>query len=274
MMSLFGALLLVGPAFAQELALPALSPRAEVMQQVGVVDVTVNYASPAKRERTVWGDVVKYDELWRTGANTATTFETTGDLVVGGKPVPAGKYSIFSIPGKDSWTVILNKNPNQGGTAQYEEAQDQVRIQVKPEAGAERERLTFLFSGTTDAATNLELEWAGVRVAVPITVDTKAMVGKSIDGYVEGAADTLADAARFKADNGDVDGALKLIDASIAVNESWYNTWLKADLLHTKGDNKNAYKLAQKAQTMGTAAGEGFFWKDRVEKALAEWKKK
>lgn len=274
MMSLFGALLLVAPAFAQELDLPALSPRAEVMQQVGVVELTVNYASPAKRERTVWGEVVKYDELWRTGANGATTLETTGDLVVGGTPVPAGKYAVFSIPGKDEWTIILNKNPNQANVGDYDQALDQVRLKVKPAQGGDRERLTFLFSGTDEASTSLDLEWAGVRVAVPITVDTPKLVNASIETYVSDASDGLAGAARYKAEHGDVDGALKLIDASIAVNESWYNTWLKADLLHTKGDNKNAYKLASKAQTMGNAEGEGFFWKDRVETALAEWKKK
>src|SRR5687767_4245982 len=105
MMSMFGALLLAVPSFAQGLELPAASPRAEVKQQVGVIEVTVNYASPGKKERNVWGELVPYDEMWRTGANMATTFETTGDLNVAGTEVPAGKYAVFTIPGKDEWTL-------------------------------------------------------------------------------------------------------------------------------------------------------------------------
>lgn len=262
------------PASAQELELPALSPRAEVKQQVGIVEVTVNYASPGKRDRNVWGELVPYDQLWRTGANAATTLETTGPLKVGGAEVPPGKYAVFSIPGKDEWTLILNKNPNQGGTGAYDQALDVVRVKVKPAEAPQRERMTFLFSDTTDQGTRLDLEWAGLRVGLPIEVDTASMVTKGIDSYVSGASGSLASAARYRAEHGDLPGALKLIDASLAIEESWYNTWLKADLLHQKAEHKTAYKLAQRAQELGLAAGEGFFWKDRVEKALAEWKKK
>jgi hypothetical protein len=267
-------LLSVLPASAQELELPPLSPRAEVMQQVGIVNITVNYSSPGKRERTVWGELVPYDKLWRTGANSATTFETTGPLVLGSTEVPAGKYSLFSIPGKDEWTIILNKNFEQGGTDDYDQALDVVRLKLKSEQGPARERLTFLFSDTTEQGTRLDLEWDGVHVGIPLIVDTAGMVKKGIDAYVTDASDTLASAARYRAEHGDIAGALALIDASLSVRESWYNTWLKADLLHQKEEHKTAYKLAQRAQELGLAAGDGFFWKDRVEKALAEWKKK
>ena len=107
------------PASAQSLEMPALSPSAEVMQTVGVTEITVNYSSPGKRDRTVWGDLVSYGELWRTGANSATTFETSTDITVGGEAVPAGTYALFTIPGEETWTVILNKNADQGGTGQY-----------------------------------------------------------------------------------------------------------------------------------------------------------
>lgn len=274
MTCLFAALALLGSASAQELELPVLSPRAEVMQQVGLVEVTVNYSSPGKRDRTVWGELVPYGELWRTGANTATTLETTGELKVGGQTVPAGKYAVFSIPGDKEWTLILNKNPDQGGTGSYDEALDQVRVKVVPDKGAARERLTFLFSDTDEDSTVLELVWDGVRVGLPIEVDTAAAVSTGIEAYVSSASGGLARAARYRIDHGDLDGAMPLLDASIAVEETWFNTWLKADLLHQKQENKAAYKLAVRAKELGDAAGEEFFWKDRVEKALAEWKKK
>lgn len=274
MMSAFVVLLLQSPALGQSLDLPTLSPRAEVTQHVGVVEVTVNYSSPAKKDRTVWGELVPYDTLWRTGANSATTLETTGDLTVGGAAVPAGRYAVFSIPGENEWTVILNKNPNQGGTGAYDEKLDQVRIKVKPEEAPARERLTFLFSDTTDQSTRLDLEWAGLRVGIPITVDTAGMVAANIDAWTGEASGTLADAARYKSEHGDLDGALELVDASLSIDRSWYNTWLKADILHQQAQHKAAYALAKEALALGNAAGEGFFWKTRVEKAVAEWKKR
>ncbi|MEQ1565416.1 MAG: DUF2911 domain-containing protein [Myxococcota bacterium] len=261
-------------AGAQELELPALSPSAMVQQQVGVVELTVEYSSPGKRDRAVWGELVPYGEVWRTGANATTTFETTGDVTIGGAVVPAGKYGLFSIPGKDEWTVILS-NVADGSPFAYDVKDDRVRVTVKPQEGPARERMTFVFSDTTETATSLDLEWAGVRVALPVTVDTPAMVNAAIGSYVEGAGGGLARAGRYKAEHGDLPGALKLLDASLAIEETWYNVWLKADALHQQADHKNAYKLATRAMELGTAAGDDeFFWKDRVEKALAEWKKK
>jgi hypothetical protein len=266
---------LVAPsASAQSFETPAPSPHASVTQRVGVVDVTVDYSSPGKKERTIWGELVPYGELWRTGANAATTLETTGELKIDGKAVPAGKYAVFTIPGESEWTFILNKNPDQGGTGDYDESLDQLRVKVVPEKGQERERLTFLFSDTTDDATRLDLVWAGTRVSVPIQVDTAAMVNDGIASFTSATSGSLARAARYKADHGDIDGGLKLIEASLAIEPTWFNTWLKADMLHQKEENKAAYKLAQAADELGKAAGDGYFWKDRVEKALAEWKKR
>lgn len=266
--------LLSSIALAQSLPLPAASPHAAVSQQIGVVDVTVDWSSPAAKGRNIWGELVPYDKLWRTGANGATTLATTGDITIGGTAVPAGTYAVFTIPGKDEWTLILNKNATQSGTSQYDQALDAVRVQVKPVDAPARERLTFLFSDTTEKGATLDLEWAGVRVGLPISVDTAGMVAKRIERYTVDSADGLADAARYKADNGDLAGARELIDASVAIDAAWYNIWLKADILHQQGEHKAAYALAQQAMELGTAAGDGFFWKSRVEKALAEWKKK
>ncbi len=272
-MILLSALLSLAPAHAQSLELPVLSPRASVSQQIGTLKVTVDYASPGKRDRAVWGELVPYGELWRSGANAATTFETTGDLTVGGKEVPAGKYSVFTIPGEEAWTVILNADVT-ANTGRYDEKNDVARFEVKPADGADRERLTFLFSDTDDDSASLDLVWAGKRVSIPIEVDTKGRGLASIDAFVSRAARSLADAAKFEAEHGDVEGALTLIDKSLAVEQTWFATWAKAELLHDAGQHKDAYKAAKQAMALGEAAGQGFFYKDRVEKALAEWPKK
>jgi Protein of unknown function (DUF2911) len=266
---LFGMLNL---AQAQDITFPMPSPGAEVMQRVGIVDVTVSYSSPGKKGREVWGGVVPYDQLWRTGANAPTTLETSADLVVAGKAVPAGTYSVFTIPGKNQWTFILNGNV-EASTDDYEQGKDVVRVQIDAAKGPERERMTFLFSDTTDAGTRLDLEWDGVRLSVPITVETTAMVNQNIGDYVEATSDKLARAGRYRLENGNLDGAIALLDDSIAVRETWYNTFIKADALHQQEKHKAAYALALRAQELGKDDPD-FFYKERVEKALREWKKK
>jgi len=261
-------------AQAQGLALPQLSPAAEVKQQVGIGHITVRYASPAVRGRKIFGTLVPFGELWRTGANGATTIEFTHDVSVSGTAVPAGKYSVFSLPGKDEWTLILNKNANQGGTRNYKQDLDAVRVKVKPTAIAPREALTFLFSETTPAGTRLDLEWETTRVSLPITAETPKQVADGIKGFTGKTAGDIANVARYHADElKDLDGALRTIDIAIALDKTWFNTWLKAKFLAAKGDHKAAYPLAEQAWEMGNKA-DYFFWKDDVKKALDEWKSK
>lgn len=267
------ALLFAAPTVAQTLDLPAASPRATVSQTVGVTPITVDYASPGVKGRTVYGELVPFGTLWRTGANAATTIEFGTDVKVAGQAVPAGKYAVFTIPGKDKWTVILNKNPNQGGTRSYDQKLDAVRFEAKPEKSPARERMTFVFSDTTDTGTRLDLDWAGTRVAIPITVETAALVGKGIDGYTKGTARTLANAARYHKDAGNLDRALALIDDALAVDETWFALWIKADTLAAKGDIKAAYPIAERAYALGQK-DEYFFWKDQIQKALEDWKSK
>lgn len=266
------ALLLAAPATAQ-LQLPDLSPRAEVMQTVGITTITVNYASPGVKGRTIWGELVPYGKLWRTGANAATTIEVSTDVKIGGKDVPAGKYAIFTIPNEKSWTVIINKNPKQGGTRNYDEKLDQARFEVKPAKANKRERMTFFFSDTVDASTRLDMEWAEARISLPIEVATADMVNKGIEGYANKSARAMANAARFHKRAGNLDGALAMVNKGLAVNESWFALWIKADILAAKGDIKAAYPIAQKAYDLGMK-DDYFFWKDTIAKALKDWESK
>jgi hypothetical protein len=264
---------LLGSAFAQDLELPVLSPRAMVSQQIGTVKVTLDYASPGARDRAVWGELVPYDKVWRTGANAATTLTTTGDVKIGGKDVPAGTYSVFTIPGEKSWTVILNSNAK-ANAGNYDEKLDVARFTATPVEGPKRERLTFLFSDTDHDSATLELEWAGVRLPIPVEVDSAGRSKADIEAYVARAARRLADAGKLLADNGDVQGGLALVGKSLAVQETWYGRWTEAQILSAKGEKKAAYQAAEKAMALGTPAGEGFFARAQVEKALAEWPKK
>ena len=113
--------LAAGTAAAQQLDLPRPSPNAKVTQSIGLTEVTVEYSCPGVKGRAVWGTVVPYDQLWRAGANAATKVTFSKDVTIDGKPVPAGSYSLFAIPGKSTWTVILNKNAT-ASTREYTQA--------------------------------------------------------------------------------------------------------------------------------------------------------
>jgi hypothetical protein len=255
--------------------LPQASPNASVMQQVGLTKFTVTYSSPGVKGRTIWGEVVPYDQLWRTGANLATQLEATRDFTFGGAKVPAGTYALYTIPGKTNWTVILNKNPNAGGTRGYDEKNDVARISVTPTQSPARERLTFLFANTTDDSTRLDLEWDTLRVSVPLKVETAQQAMTNIDKALADAWRPHFASARYLLDSGgDLKTALGYIDTSIAIKSTWWNNWVKAQILAKQGKKAEAVVAAEQAQKLGQGdeVYEGFF-KEQVGKSIADWKK-
>src|SRR5712692_11690500 len=155
------------PAAAQ-LQLPRPSPQAKVSQTVGLTEISVEYSSPTVKGRKIWGALVPFGEVWRTGANQATKVTFSKDVTVGDTAVPAGSYALFAIPDQKAWTLILNKNFNQNGAFAYKKELDVARVQVQPKAIAHRERLAYLVSDFTDDAASLDLVWAKVRGSPPI----------------------------------------------------------------------------------------------------------
>ena len=270
--------LLVSPAaFAQgQLELPQPSPHAKVEQRVGVADVSVDYSSPGVKGRKIWGGLVPIGQPWRTGANAATKLTSSKDFTFAGKKVPAGTYALYTVPGKTDWVVILNSSSENWGTNGYDQKKDVARVTVKPQAVPHRERLTFIFSDTTDDATRLDLEWEKLRVSVPIKLDTKAMVAKNIESAVGDAWRPHFASARWLLDNGgDLTTALSYIDTSIGIKPTWWNNWVRAQILAKQGKANDAVTAAEKAQQLGKGdrVYENFF-KDEVTKAIGDWKKK
>lgn len=156
-------------AFAEEQKKP-LSPPAKATAAIGGKSITVNYSAPSKRGRTIMGDLVPYGKVWRTGANAATTLVTESDLMIGSLHVPAGKYTLYTIPGEKNWTLIVNRQNGQWGT-NYDEKQDLGRVQmnVKPVKDAVE---TFLI-GVKEVGNKsglLTLTWENTEASVPIVV--------------------------------------------------------------------------------------------------------
>ena len=116
-------------AFAQ-LKTPAPSPNATIEQMVGLTQVKIEYSRPGKKDREIFGKLVPYGEMWRTGANASTKIEFDNDIVIGGKEIPAGKYALYTIPGELEWTIIIHKNLENWGVGEYKEADDAVRFKV------------------------------------------------------------------------------------------------------------------------------------------------
>lgn len=262
-----------GTALAQQPDLPRPSPNATVSQRVGLTDVTVEYSSPGVKDRTIWGELVPFDELWRLGANAATKITFSRDVKVAGQAVPAGSYSLFAIPKKGAdWTLVISTQVGLGGTNGYDQAKDLARVQVKTSAIPKRERMIFTFADSTDDAASLDLEWDTLRVSIPIATDTAAHSAASVATALTDAARTQANAARWMLDQGkDMDRALELSGASVAVDPTWYGVWIHAQILAKKGKKKEALAAAQRAYDLGKKA-DYFFWEDQVKKALEDWK--
>ena len=156
--------------FAQD-NLPRLSPKSFVGQTIGYTNVVITYGSPGVKARSVWNDLVPYNKVWRTGANEATTIEFDTDVKLEGKNVPAGKYSLFTIPDKDSWIIIINKEYEQWGSYKYQEKEDLIRFKVVPKLNNYVERLRFVFEYISAYKTLVNFEWEKLRVSFEINTE-------------------------------------------------------------------------------------------------------
>jgi hypothetical protein len=138
---------------------------------VGNTDIKINYHSPAVRGRVIWGGLVPYDAVWVMGAHKATTLEVGKDFKIGNKKIPAGKYALFTIPGKDEWTLIINKNWNQHLADNYSESEDVVRLKVKPKTTDEIiERLNYEIDQQGERIADIIIRWEKLRVSFGIEI--------------------------------------------------------------------------------------------------------
>ena len=181
--------------------------------------------------------------------------------------------AVFSLGANAQAPAV--KNLKLQGTRGYDQKDDVARVQVTPAAAEPRERMTFIFSDTTEDATRLDLEWEKLRVSVPITVETTVHAGANIDKTLAEAWRPHFASARYLLENGgDLPKALEYVDTSIAIKPTWWNNWVKAQILAKQGKSKDAVASAEQAQKLGAGdpVYDGFF-KDTVGKSIADWKK-
>ncbi|MFM7232102.1 MAG: DUF2911 domain-containing protein [bacterium] len=269
-------LLVLAPSARAQFAAPAASPKAKVTQTVGLTELSVAYSRPGVKGRTIWGGLVPYGEPWRTGANEATRFTNSTDIMVEGQKLAAGDYALVTIPGQDSWVVVFSSQKDMWGAMGYDPKNDVLRVTVKPAAAELTERLSFTFDDPGMDATTLQLRWEKVAVRVRITMDTNAQALVAARAAIAAAKPddwrTPYRAASWAFDAGlAADEAATWAAAAGKVKENWQTQQLLAKMAAKKGDTATAVTLMRKAIDLGKADPNMAQAVADSEKLLAEW---
>jgi hypothetical protein len=263
-------------SYAQGMKMPRPSPDASVTQTIGVTDVTIHYSRPGVKGREIWGKLVPYGQVWRTGANENTTISFSTPVKVEGHDLPAGTYGLHTIPTTpDQWTVIFSKDSKAWGSFEYKQENDALRVQVKPQPAELRERMGFDFEDVTDTSAKVVLRWEKLQVPFTVEADTPNLVTAAARESLSWAP--FAQAAGFCIQsNSCLDDAARWLDASIALEPNFSNQRLKAMLLAKKNDFKGAASFGDKALAAAKTAQEppSAQQLSDFEKMVADWKKK
>jgi len=171
------SLLLLNIAEAQSLKVPTLSPRAEINQEVGLTNVIISYSRPSIKGRKVFGSLVPYGDIWRTGANAASTVTFTEAVTVSNQPIPAGTYAIYTIPNQDIWTIILHKNTSMRSLDNYKKADDAMRFgAIASNSPVNVETFTIDINDVKTSSFNIRLLWADKIIKIPVKLDVEKQV--------------------------------------------------------------------------------------------------
>ena len=286
--SSFVLLLLVLGAAQQAAAqtpvrLPRPSQKASVMQTIGVTDVTIIYSRPAVKGRTIWGDplpeqlstkgeatlddqnmrpknapIVPWSHVWRTGANEATVFEVTDDVLINGQKLAAGKYSLHTIPTKDEWTIIFNNDAGQWGSFTYDSGKDALRVKAKPQwVNDNKEWLEYWIDPINANSAQVNIRWEKVRVPFTVEVPNVEAVwrGKVDAAMLAAPTDEKIplQVAGAYANDDKWDEAIAWADKSIKIKETFQNLSTKARILFNAGRKEEAFAVADKAIVRGKA---------------------
>lgn len=248
------------PVQEQTVEFPQASPPALVRERFGLTTVEIEYARPSVKGRTVFGELVPFGKIWRTGANSATTISFDTDVTFGDVPVAAGKYALFTIPGEKEWTVILNHGTEQWGSYAYDDAADVARAKVPAQTLAEPvESLTLGLADLRDDSARLTISWDRTRVAIPILSDIAAILVPRIEAVMaaEGDKKPFLQAAMFYYEH-DVDMAKARTWIEVAEAQQPDAVWLvyrKGLILAKAGDRPGALSAARKASELAAKIG-------------------
>lgn len=279
-MKRFGSLLLSLIAWVglnAQVEFPAPSPLCKIEQRIGLTDVHIEYSRPGVKGRTIFGDLVPFGKMWRTGANASTKIEFSKDVVFGGQEVPAGTYALYTIPGEAEWTIVLHKNLSYWGTggSDYDQAEDQCRFTVKPTRFAETvETFTILPNQIRDNSAVISLLWENTAIHLTLELGTMEEVEKDLKKVLNGPdGRTYYEAARFYLNAGDnMQEALDYINTAIEEKdyERFWVLRVKALIQAEMGQYAAAIETAKRSKALAEEAGN----EDYVsmnDASIAEW---
>ena len=256
---------------------PAPSPASKVMQTVGLTDVTVEYSRPAMRGRTIYGDLVPFEKIWRTGANARTKITFSDDVTIDGNTLKKGTYAIFSKPAADSWEIYFYTEHSGGGAPQVlDETKVALKTTVKTqEMPMDIQSFTITFDDLTDNSAVLGIMWEKTYVGVRFNVPTDAIAAKSIKAVMSGpSANDYHSAASYYRNSGkDLKQALVWSNKAVEMNKNAFWMMRENSLIHAAlGDKKSAIEAAKKSLAVAQKAGNAAYIKMNTE-SIAEWSK-
>lgn len=262
---------------AQLIQTPQPSPSAKIEQTVGLTNVTVEYSRPSMKGRTIFGNLVPYDKLWRTGANKNTTVSFSDDVTIDGKELKAGTYAIFTKPGEAVWEVIFYSDTNNWGTPQK---WDDSKVALMTKAEVQEmpmpiETFTITIDDVHNNGATLGMLWENAYVGVPFTVPTTEKAVKSIEMVMSGpsANDYYAAASYYYDEGKDLEKAKEWIDKAVAMDKEGRAFWVmrKQSLIYAKlGDKKGAIEAAKRSLASAEAAKNADYVKLNKD-SLKEW---
>ncbi|MBG9377323.1 DUF2911 domain-containing protein [Panacibacter sp. DH6] len=251
------ALLFAASVNAQNLVVPQPSPTQQVKQEFGLSNIELSYSRPSMKGRKVFGDLVPYGKVWRTGANGATTLTFGDEVTIGGTKIPAGKYGLLTIPEANEWTIIITKQTDVTSPAAYKQDQDVVRVKVKPETMPfSIESFTIMFSDVKPSSVNLELLWDNVYVTLPVTTDIDTKINAQIRQIMEGDNKPYFQAAYYYIESGkNLEQAVTWLDKAIAANpDAFWMQYQKARALAKLGKKADALAASNKSVELAKKA--------------------
>lgn len=255
---------------------PAPSPSIKIEQEFGLTTVNLEYSRPGVKDRVIFGDLVPYDKMWRTGANKNSMLTFSDAVTFAGTEVEAGTYALFTKPGKQMWEVYLYTDTENWGTPEeWDDAKVAAKTTVKSTTNSSSvESFDLGLQNISDDSADLVLSWEKTQIAIELGVATDAMAMKTIEAAMGGPSwRDQYNAARYYRENGkDLDKALKWMTASVAERgEMYWNTRQLALIQADKGDYKSAIATAKKSIELAKEAGSDNYVKFN-EASIAEWK--
>lgn len=248
-------------SIAQQIQMPQASPSAKIAQKVGLTDVTVDYSRPSTKDRKIFGELVPYGQVWRTGANGATVLSFSTDVLIDGKTIPAGQYALYAIPGKSEWTMILSKNIKLWGAIGYDPSEDILRFKAQPaKLSKKSETFEISFANMTDTGSDISLKWEKTKVDFRIETEVDPLVMAQIKEYVIESDSTdpslLYSAASYYYTNSkDLNLAYDWINESVDEDPKYWTMHLKAKIEAALGKKTDAVESAEEAIGLAEEAG-------------------